>query len=80
MLDQIDTLVEDITQVATVAGHHEDDTVRYVNLPGQLSGVQAHGAVLGAASRVVQATLRTVDDKVKTTEKVKKKLQENTKW
>jgi hypothetical protein len=40
-------------QVATTDGYHEDDTVKYVNLPNRFAG--------SAAAGIVEASRRAVD-------------------
>ena len=79
-LDHVDFLVEDITQVVTADGFHDDETVRYVNMPNPLTRAQATAAVLGGAQRVFEATRRAVDAQVVTKKEKAKKLHENQKW
>jgi hypothetical protein len=79
-LENVDILVEGVTQVVTADGLHADETVRYVNIPDQLTGPKAAAAVLSGAQRVVEASRRAVDVHVKAKKEQARKLHQNQKW
>lgn len=66
--------------MVTADGLHADETVRYVNIPDQLTGPKAAAAVLSGAQRVVEASRRAVDVHVKAKKEQARKLHQNQKW
>ena len=65
--------MEDITQVATTGGYHNDDTVKYVNRPEFINNPDA------AVAGVVEASRRAIYAQAKFRENYWKE-RENTKW